>query len=212
MKPPKSSAPSTSPMVELSPAAIEDLRLLRDICAGLGTECVIIGAIAFQIHFPAQDRHTGNVDVAIALDLDDFPVLRNDLASRGWTQRKNMEHEWKSARGTRLDILLAGPKLRTAGSITWPESEVKMNLAGFGHVFQRAAPHEIAPGQTLRVIPPAVLATRRRGGNGAGGARSMGAANLSVRSCSPEANEAHLPRRWPRACRHHRVRKAGDEP
>lgn len=145
-------------MVELSADAIEDLKLLREICSGLGAECVIIGAVAFQVHLPAQDRHTGDVDVALALDLNDLPALRRELLARGWTQRRNHEHEWKSARGTRLDVLLAGPRLRSAKSITWPESEMTMNLTGFDHVFQSALPHEFAPDLVLPVIPPPVLA------------------------------------------------------
>lgn len=145
-------------MVELSADAIEDLKLIREICSGLGAECVIIGAVAFQVHFPAQDRHTGDVDVALALDLNDLPALRRELLARGWTQRRNHEHEWKSARGTRLDVLLAGPQLRNAKAITWPESEMTMNLAGFDHVFQSALPYEFAQGLVLPVIPPLVLA------------------------------------------------------
>ncbi|HTV83265.1 MAG TPA: nucleotidyl transferase AbiEii/AbiGii toxin family protein [Acidobacteriaceae bacterium] len=145
-------------MVELSPSAIEDLKLLRDICSKLGTECVVIGAIAFQVHFPGQDRHTGDVDLALALNLEDFPTLRHELSAEGWTQRKNWEHEWKSARRTRLDILLAGPSLRVANSITWPESQMTMSLVGFEHVFRNATPYAFAPDLTLSVIPPVVLA------------------------------------------------------
>ena len=145
-------------MVELSSDAVEDLKLLRDICSGLGAECVIIGAIAFQIYFPAHDRHTADVDVALALDLNELPALRRELFAHGWKQRKNREHEWRSGRGIRLDALLAGPILRRAKAITWPESEMKMNLAGFDHVFQRAVPHQLAPDLVLPVIPPVVLA------------------------------------------------------
>jgi hypothetical protein len=35
---------------------IADLRVLQHRCAALGAELVIIGAIAYQIHFPAIDR------------------------------------------------------------------------------------------------------------------------------------------------------------
>jgi predicted nucleotidyltransferase len=145
-------------MVELSPFAIEDLKQLREVCTLLGAECVLIGAVAFQAHFPDEGRHTKDVDVAVALNLESFHLLRKELTSRGWTQRRHREHEWKSARETRLDILLAGPKLQAAKSITWPESEMTMSLMGFEHVFSRAIPYDFAADLTFKVIPPVVLA------------------------------------------------------
>jgi hypothetical protein len=46
-------------MPELTDNQIADLRVLQHRCAALGAELVIIGAIAYQIHFPAESRHTG---------------------------------------------------------------------------------------------------------------------------------------------------------
>ncbi len=56
-------------MPELTDNQIADLRVLQRRCAALGAELVIIGAIAYQIHFPAESRHTGDIDFAVALDL-----------------------------------------------------------------------------------------------------------------------------------------------
>jgi hypothetical protein len=55
-------------------------------------------------------------------------------------------------------ILLAGPVLREAKSITWPESEMTMSLVGFEHVFRRAVPNAVAADLTLDVVPAVVLA------------------------------------------------------
>jgi hypothetical protein len=45
---------------------IADLRTLRDHCVVLGADLVVIGAIAYQVHFPAEARHTGDIDFAVA--------------------------------------------------------------------------------------------------------------------------------------------------
>jgi len=44
-------------MPELTDNQIADLRVLQHRCAALGADLVIIGAIAYQIHFPAESRH-----------------------------------------------------------------------------------------------------------------------------------------------------------
>jgi hypothetical protein len=46
-------------MPELTQNQIADLRALEDRYRSLGADLVIIGAIAYQVHFPREDRHTG---------------------------------------------------------------------------------------------------------------------------------------------------------
>src|SRR6267143_1844165 len=127
-------------MPELTDNQIADLRALQHRCAALGAELVIIGAIAYQIHFPAESRHTGDIDFAVALDLDEFAELERRLLADGWVRFANREHRWRSAQATILDLIPAGPKLREAKQITWPISQFKMSLVGFDHVFATAQP------------------------------------------------------------------------
>jgi hypothetical protein len=47
-------------MPELTAAQIADLRALRNHCAALGADLVIIGAIAHKVHFPGELRHIWN--------------------------------------------------------------------------------------------------------------------------------------------------------
>ena len=122
-------------MPELTDNQIADLRVLQHRCAALGAELVIIGAIAYQIHFPAESRHTGDIDFAVALDLDEFAELERRLLADGWVRFAKREHRWRSAQATILDLIPAGPKLREAKQITWPISQFKMSLVGFDHVF-----------------------------------------------------------------------------
>ncbi len=144
-------------MLELSESQVADLRALQKLCDQLGADLVVIGAVAYQVHFPDEERHTLDVDFAVALDLDDFALLRERLVKGGWTRDRNHEQRWRSSKGTYLDLIPAGPKLREAKQITWPESEFRMSLVGFGHVFSSAEPRQLAENLTLKVIPPVVL-------------------------------------------------------
>jgi predicted nucleotidyltransferase len=55
-----------------------------------------------------------------------------------------------------VDLLPAGPKLRSAGSIQWPISQFEMSLTGFEHVFPNALDTPLANGARIRVMPPIV--------------------------------------------------------
>ena len=144
-------------MPKLTRSQVADLCALRDHCVALGAELVIIGAIAYQVHFPKESRHTADIDFAVALDLDEFAELEDRLAADGWIRYANREHRWQSAQGTIMDLLPAGPKLREAKQVTWPVSQFTISLVGFGHVFKDAQPVVLAPDLTLKVISPATL-------------------------------------------------------
>jgi len=144
-------------MPELTDNQIADLRVLQNHCQALGAELVVIGAIAYQVHFPAESRHTGDVDFAVALDLDEFAELERRLLADGWVRFANLEHRRRSVQGTILDLIPAGPKLREAKQVTWPVSQFTMSLVGFDHVFATAQPVQLAPDLTLNVISSTVL-------------------------------------------------------
>jgi predicted nucleotidyltransferase len=144
-------------MPNLTKNQLGDLRQLKQYCDELHADLVIIGAVAYQVHFPNESRHTADVDLAVALDLDDFAQLEKNLAAAKWARVHNHEHRWRSNHGTILDLIPAGPKLREAGQVTWPISKFTMSLVGFDHVFELAEPVDFGDDLTLRVIPPVVL-------------------------------------------------------
>jgi predicted nucleotidyltransferase len=144
-------------MPELTDSQIADLRALRDHCGALGADLVVIGAIAYQVHFPEESRHTGDIDFAVALDLDEFAELERRLLADGWIRFANREHRWRSVQGTILDLIPAGPKLREAKQVTWPVSQFTMSLVGFEHVFTSAQPFQFTPDLTLKVISSTAL-------------------------------------------------------
>ena len=144
-------------MPKLTESQITDVRALQDHCRSLAADLVIIGAVAYQVHFPREDRHTGDIDLAVALDLDEFAELERRLLADGWIHFANREHRWRSPRRTILDLLPAGPKLREAKKVTWPASQFTMSLVGFDHVFTTARPVPFAPNLTLKVISATTL-------------------------------------------------------
>ena len=144
-------------MPELTENQIADLRALEDHGRALVAHLVIIGAIAYQVHFPREDRHTGDIDFAVALDLDEFAELERRLLADKWIRFANREHRWRSPRGTILDLLPAGPKLRKAKQVVWPASQFRMSLVGFDHVFETAQPVPFAPDLIFKVIPSTTL-------------------------------------------------------
>ena len=81
-------------MPELTENQIADLLALADHCRSLAADLVIIGAIAYQVHFPRENRHTGDIDFAVALDLDEFAELERRLLADKWIRFANREHRW----------------------------------------------------------------------------------------------------------------------
>lgn len=144
-------------MIDLSKAEIADLAELQEICSGVEAELVIIGAVAYKTFFPNEERETGDVDSAIAVDLDDFEKICGFLEARQWKQDANKEQRWRSARGTIVDLVPAGKKLREAKQITWPKSKFRMSLVGFEHVFSEAQVFLLSEDLSVRIIPPHVL-------------------------------------------------------
>ena len=142
----------------LTPEQIEDLRDLKAVCGAHHTAAVIIGAVAYRLFINDVDRLTRDIDLAVALNLEEFAAFTERLTKLGWRQSERREHRWQCVRGTLLHLLPAGPSLRAQKRITWPSSQFSMSLVGFDHVFQDAVERELSPGFAFLVVPPPVLA------------------------------------------------------
>lgn len=141
----------------LLPAQLADLVQVQSYCADLNTELVIIGAVAFQIYFPSEDRFTSDIDLAVALELNNFQRLKSKLLSDGWVAFRRREHRWQSNAGSLFDLLPAGPILRAHKQIVWPESGNEMSLVGFDYVFTKSKPIRLNQSLTINVVEPIVL-------------------------------------------------------
>lgn len=144
-------------MTLLTAQQIEDLRALQSLVTDIGSDLVVIGALAYRAFFRDDTRQTEDIDVAIALELDGHRLLEEALRSRGWIHDPKREQRWRGPANSLIDILPAGPNLRKAGELTWPKSAMVMSLVGFDHAFVQAVEVELAAGLRIKVVPPVVL-------------------------------------------------------
>jgi len=118
-----------------------------------GVSAVIIGATALGFYFDMRWRQTADVDLVVALTLDEFP----DLGARsGWRRHAKREHEFVSPSGAKLDLLPAGARLLQEGRLQWRDGSV-MSLEGMDLAFEHAEPH-VVQGYRVLVAPPPVIA------------------------------------------------------
>ena len=136
--------------VKLTDWQVSGLREIHAVCLQLNTDFVIIGATAFQLYFLDENRFTADIDVVIALDLEQFAEFTQRLQNSGWSQNPRKEHSWHSKRGSYFDLLPAGPGLRAAKEIVWPRSKFAMSIVGFDHVFAKSERHSVEPGFSIR--------------------------------------------------------------
>ena len=140
----------------LTPIQLEDLAQLHGVAEQFTADVAIIGATAL-LCFVDIGRFTRDIDLAVALDLEDFTTFADELRTRGWTQQARGEHRWRGPSGSIVDLIPAGPGLRQAKRIVWPDGECEMGLIGFERAFTRALPFSFAEGVQYRVAPPPVI-------------------------------------------------------
>lgn len=136
---------------------LKDLAQLHDVAARFAADVVIIGAAAL-LRFVDLPHFTSDIDLAVALDLEDFFAFSTELRALGWRQEKDREHRWHGPNDSLFDLVPAGPKLRASGQIIWPESQFAMSLIGFDHLFTRSETISFGSGIPCKVAPPAVVA------------------------------------------------------
>ena len=144
-------------MNTFSESQLQDLKDLQQAARSLGSEAVIIGAMAYRVYIDDVDRQTYDIDLAVALDLDEFRRLEDVLTMLGRRPQRTEEQRWITSRGNRLDLVPAGPALREKGKLVWPRSGFVMSLAGFDHVFRDSSSQDVGNGLIYKVIPPPVL-------------------------------------------------------
>lgn len=142
----------------LTSGQVADLAAIAQICEELGAHLVVIGATSLLLLMGDIGRFTRDIDLTVALDFDQFERLTLRLSALGWTRAPKLEHRWNTPRQTMIDLLPAGATLRREGTITWPESQFQMSLAGFENVFTNSVAVQLPGGVNIHVAPPAVTA------------------------------------------------------
>jgi len=120
-----------------------------------GNKIVLVGASALSCFLDMNWRQTHDLDVSVAISLEQYPRALTTLA--GWTKDPMLEPRWHSPDGVRVDIIPAGTEELVARRVVWPETQWLMNLTGFRLAFERAIVVEIGKGVSVRVAPPEVV-------------------------------------------------------
>lgn len=137
--------------MSLTPAQISALREVKEVWPDRAS--AVIGAAALGFYYEMDWRKTADVDLVVALEIDEFP---GRLAARpGWDQHPERAHELQSHHGVKLDILPAGPALLERGKIVWGSGQV-MSLVGIDLALRHAERHSVE-GLIVEVAPPVVV-------------------------------------------------------
>ena len=114
-----------------------------------GTErVVLVGAGALARHLDLAWRVTADLDLTVALELDDY--LRSLQQLHGWNMDPRREHRVTSPWGVKVDLLPAGPGLLATGKLVWPAGGGEMRLTGLDLAFEQFVTEPL-PQATLRV-------------------------------------------------------------
>jgi predicted nucleotidyltransferase len=138
--------------VSLTPSQLEALRELQQILGS--ARMVMIGATALGFYGGRPWRHTADVDLVVALELEDFPGPL--LNSPGWTSHPTKPHEFNAPSGSKIDLIPAGQSLLQAGRLVWQRGDT-MSLHCMDLAFTHAESHTVGDVVVL-VAPPPVVA------------------------------------------------------
>ncbi|HZO15019.1 MAG TPA: nucleotidyl transferase AbiEii/AbiGii toxin family protein [Polyangiaceae bacterium] len=129
----------------------EELSALRQVRGALPeADILLVGAVAIDRHI-ALARQTDDMDLAIGIELEDFPGPLGSI--HGWRHdQARAEHRFFTECGLQLDIIPAGASIRERGMIRWP-SGFEMSLVGFDVAFRRADRVDL---EGVRVLCPAL--------------------------------------------------------
>jgi hypothetical protein len=82
----------------LTAAQLEDLAHLNSVARQFGAGMAMIGAAAL-LCFVDLGRFTRDVDIVVALDLEDFAAFSGVLQTRGWRRTQGREQRWLGPKG-----------------------------------------------------------------------------------------------------------------
>jgi predicted nucleotidyltransferase len=139
-------------MRALSESQIGALRELKGLWPD--AEVSLIGASALTCLLSGFHRQTLDLDVTIAISVDELPSELRKLA--GWKEDPQREHRWITPTGLKVDLIPAGAKLLAAGRIVWRSGQ-EMSLLGFRHAFTNVSQFELGSGLHVDVASVPVI-------------------------------------------------------
>lgn len=140
-------------IASLDPAALAALRMVR---TAFPTQALtLIGAAALGCHIPMRWRRTQDIDLVVAVSVEDASQALSALGS--WVQDPRKEHEWWAPNGACVDILPVSADALAHRVLVWPRTGHEMSLVGIRHALS-APPVPLVGGFELSVPGVAVIA------------------------------------------------------
>lgn len=154
--------------MRLEPGQLKALAILTRYLDAKGIRSVVIGAMVPVLLIDGRtgdgghsgSRITRDIDLSLRLSgWDEFHRVKRDLCGLGFTMKRGNPEHRLTFQGFDIDIIPFDPDLSGDGFLTWPESGKRMNMRGFGLVFDQTETVSLESGITLAVvkIPMAVL-------------------------------------------------------
>ena len=138
------------PLDQDSIAALADIRV-----AFPSQPVALVGAAALGCHLSMKWRRTEDLDLVIAVSVEDAARALGSLPR--WKQNERKEHEWRSPRGAVVDVLPVSKDALERRVLVWPRTGYQMSLIGIRHAL--AAPsHQFGDGLELAVPTVPVIA------------------------------------------------------
>lgn len=126
------------------------IEALRTLCrAWRDLPFVLVGATAWNHHIALHWRQTHDLDVTVALALDDLDAARARLPA--WTCDPRVPHRWTSPLRAKVDVVPAGPDARPTDPLVWPGSGAVMDRTGLDLAFAHHTLWHLDDGDAVRV-------------------------------------------------------------
>ena len=122
-------------------------------------DIAVVGAVALSTHIELSYRRTDDLDLVLALDMEQFPGPLPRMA--GWQQHRSIEHRFYSPEGQEVDVLPVSMEAIERGYIEWP-SGTTMNLMGFDLVFKRSVVTRVGPVEIHVPNAPVIVLLKMR--------------------------------------------------
>ncbi|HUH03205.1 MAG TPA: nucleotidyl transferase AbiEii/AbiGii toxin family protein [Kofleriaceae bacterium] len=117
-------------------------------------QIVVIGAAALRWQLGMEWRVTLDIDLTVALEVQDLASLRE---LPGWRRDPRHEQRWITDHGQRVDVVPAAARHLRDGMVTWPETGAMMDVSVLDLAFSCALKLPGLEGVAVASLPAIAL-------------------------------------------------------
>lgn len=134
-------------MSPFTPEQVNVIQQLRELWSQV--DFFLVGASALGCYLDLRWRKTNDIDLSLAVSIEDYPCGLDKLT--GWKQHAKKEHEWHGPGGIQVDVIPIGRNAFEMKEVTWSSGH-RMSLIGMRLASRTAEDYLIEEGKlTVRV-------------------------------------------------------------